>query len=62
MSLTLALLCFLFATCICILLVNLARAPGGYEDDQGFRNVRAVKSRRIASADVHSIGVTLSGR
>ena len=43
MSLTLALTFLVFASGICILIVGMMRAPVGYEDQDGFHAMRAVK-------------------
>jgi hypothetical protein len=46
MSLALALTFLVFATGICILIVGMMRAPVGYEDQDGFHAMRAVKLPR----------------
>lgn len=48
MSLGLALLIFIFASSICVVLVSLVRAPVGVENEEGFVPVRPIDPPRLS--------------
>jgi hypothetical protein len=62
MPLYLAFIAFIFASGICVLLVGLARAPIGYEDDNGFHALRPVKQPRLTSMGAPTGLHEVSGR